>query len=245
MHLLGTHQYRPTLQPSKPFIRYRNLSTRISSHLPCVSSILRTRRCARTVFFALAVALCIRSLASPIERSRRHAARKTLPREAPQGPPDHRCRRQGHSPFARRSHQAARCSTPPHRAFGSLNARSACGQTHPSPPPPTNSLFLQHSRQEPHPPPQTRRNVAACSRPSPSQIPSAKSIHLAHRQGHDAPSPSHRLHRPSPDTDRFSQQTSAARHRPLVKRSRFRHRHRFDTTSRAHNPYTPFPTRYV
>ena len=69
--------------------------------------------------------------------------------------------------------QAARCSTPPHRAFGSLNARSACGQTRPSPPPLTNNLFLQHSRQEPHPLPQTRRNVAACSGPSPSRIPSA------------------------------------------------------------------------
>ena len=175
----------------------------------------------------------------------RHAARKTLPRENPQGPPDHRCRRQGHSSFARRFHEAARCSTPPHRAFGSLNVRSACGHMHPSPPPLTNSLFLQHSRQEPHPPPQTRRNVAAYSRPSPSQIPSAKSIHLVHRQGHDAPSPSHRPHRPSPDTGRFLQRTSTAHHRPLVKRSRFQHRHRSDTTSRAHNPYTPFPTRYV
>ena len=175
----------------------------------------------------------------------RHAARKTLPQEAPQGPPGHQCHKQGRLPFPRQAHQAVRCSKPPHRAFGSLNARSAHDQIHPSPPPVTNSLFLQRSRLEPLPPQRTRQNVAACSRPSPSQIPSAKSIHLAHRQGHDAPSPSHRFHRPSPGTARFSQQTSAARHRPLVKRSRFRHRHRFDTMSRAHNPYTPFPARYV
>ncbi len=56
-------------------------------------------------------------------------------------------------PFAlpRQAHQAVRCSKPPHRAFGSLNARSAHDQIHPSPPPVTNSLFLQRSRLEPLP----------------------------------------------------------------------------------------------
>ena len=175
----------------------------------------------------------------------RHAARKTLPQEAPQGPPGHQCHKQGHLPFPRQAHQAVRCSKPPHRAFGSLNARSAHDQIHPNPPPMTNNLFLQHSRQAPHPLPQTRRNVAACSRPSPSQIPSAKWSHRARRQVHDAPSPSHRSHRSSLNTGQFSQPTSTAHHRPLVTRSRFQHRHRFDTMSRAHNPYTPFPTRYV
>ena len=181
----------------------------------------------------------------PDRTKRRHAARKMLPQEALRGPPGHQCHRRGHSPLAHQPHRAARYSMPPHRAYGSLNERSAYDPNHPSSPPTTSSLSLQRSRQAPHPLLQTRRSAAACSRPLPSQIPSGKWSHRAHKQVHGAPSPSHKSHRPSPDTDRFSQRTLTAHHRPLARRSHFRHRHLCDTTSRAHSPYKPFPTSYV
>ena len=43
MHLLGTHQYRSTLQPAMPAMRYRSLSTRISNRFLCPAVVLRTR----------------------------------------------------------------------------------------------------------------------------------------------------------------------------------------------------------